>query len=98
MLSKVHKNISTSVIYNKHWIFNGKLPTDLHKTVFIPKKRSCKLFLDCYCGIYLVAMDLKNHDLICAIWVADTWSSYHAMPFWRSENECLFLNLMNSQY
>ena len=44
MLSKVHINISTYVIYNKHWNFNGKLPTDLQKTVFIPKKESCRMF------------------------------------------------------
>ena len=44
MLSKVHINISTYVIYNKHWNSNGKLPTDLQKTVFIPKKESCRMF------------------------------------------------------
>ena len=44
MLSKVHINISTYVIYNKHWNFNGKLPTDLQKTVFMTKKRYLDIF------------------------------------------------------
>ena len=48
MISKVNINISTYVICNKHWNFNGKLPTDLQKTVLIPKKKSCKLFLGCF--------------------------------------------------
>ena len=86
MLSKVHINISAYVIYNKHWNFNGKLPTDLQKTVLIPKKKSCKMFFGCFCGIYLLAMELENYEMICVIWVSDTSSSYHAMPFWRSEN------------